>query len=80
MARRRRLRRLKNRAPDIRVLGINRRARVAVLDDGRSADITDFFDDLNEECGPDEAVTCVAKISDECFLVVDLREFTGRAN
>ena len=53
---------------------INRRSRVVVDDGGNRGIITHFFDEDGAECGPGEAVSCVAECNGK-YHAIDLREF-----
>lgn len=56
--------------PDI--LFINRAAQIAVLTDNRAVPVTHWFTRGGEECGPEDAIACVAGHDDIGWYAVDL--------
>lgn len=47
---------------------------VVVMSDGSFVPITDFFDCDGDECGADDAVSCVAGPFDDGWLSIDLHD------
>ena len=53
---------------------VNMGQGMAYLDDGRVVPITNWFDTDGDDCGPEEAVVCVAGHEDIGWYTIDLRE------
>lgn len=62
------------------IAAINRAKRIAVLENGETIPITNFFEAGGDECDPSDAVTCVAgPCSNGKWYSIDLREYERMA-
>lgn len=62
----------------MKIEAINRAKRIAVLENGETIPITDWFEMDGYGCDPSDAVTCVAgPCSNGKWYSIDLREYEG---
>lgn len=56
------------------VLAVDRHRRIAYTEDDALLPITHFFNG-EDECGPDEALTCVAMVEGRGYIVIELAKY-----
>lgn len=62
------------------VIAVNRKRRVAMLENGDLIEVTHWLDCEGEFCDADEAVVCVAGSEALGWWTIDLSHFSGKPN
>lgn len=56
---------------------VNRAQAIALLSDGTTLPVTNWFDSWGDECEPQEAVSCVAGQEGSDWWSIDLSQFAS---